>query len=36
VREYLDALDVGRFNYRPGWGCSMCDYRDRECPAWAG
>jgi len=27
VREYLDALAAGRFNYRPGWGCSMCDYR---------
>ena len=27
IREYLDALDAGRFNYRPGFGCAMCDYR---------
>ena len=25
IREYLDALDRGRFNYRPGFGC--CDVR---------
>jgi CRISPR/Cas system-associated exonuclease Cas4 (RecB family) len=35
IREYLDALDSGRFNYRPGFGCAMCDYR-RECQAWDG
>ncbi len=35
VREYLDALDSGKFNYRPGFGCAMCDYR-RECQAWDG
>jgi CRISPR/Cas system-associated exonuclease Cas4 (RecB family) len=35
IREYLDALDRGRFNYRPGFGCAMCDYR-RECQAWDG
>jgi len=35
IREYLDALDSGRFNYRPGFGCSMCDYR-RECQTWNG
>ena len=35
IREYLDALDSGKFNYRPGWGCGMCDYR-RECQAWDG
>jgi CRISPR/Cas system-associated exonuclease Cas4 (RecB family) len=35
VREYLDALDSGRFNYRPGFGCAMCDYR-RECQDWNG
>ncbi len=28
IREYLDALDRGRFNYRPGWGCAMCDFRE--------
>ena len=33
VREYLDALDSGKFNYRPGFGCGMCDYR-RECQGW--
>jgi putative RecB family exonuclease len=35
LREYLDALDAGRFNYRPGAGCAMCDYR-RECRQWNG
>ena len=33
VHEYLDALDSGRFNYRPGFGCGMCDFR-RECQEW--
>ena len=36
IREYLDALDCGRFNYRPGWGCAMCDFRESECREWAG
>jgi hypothetical protein len=36
VREYLDALDAGRFNYRPGFGCGMCDFRAGPCRAWAG
>ena len=35
IHEYLDALDSGRFNYRPGFGCGMCDYR-RECQQWNG
>lgn len=35
LREYLDALDAGRFNYRPGFGCAMCDFRE-QCRAWAG
>jgi len=35
LREYLDALDSGRFNYRPGFACGMCDYR-QQCRAWAG
>ena len=26
IREYLDALDRGVFNYRPGWHCSMCEH----------
>lgn len=36
IREYLDALDSGRFNFRPGWGCAMCDHRDAHCQAWLG
>ncbi len=36
IREYLDAIDCGRFNYRPGWGCSMCDYRETHCRRWCG
>ena len=36
LREYLDALDAGRFNYRPGWGCAMCDVRELHCRQWAG
>ena len=35
IRDYLDALDSDRFNYRPGLGCSMCDYRE-QCSRWAG
>jgi putative RecB family exonuclease len=35
VREYLDALDAGRFNFRPGFGCAMCDYRE-QCRGWDG
>jgi putative RecB family exonuclease len=36
IREYLDALDRGRFNYRPGWGCAMCDFRESHCRQWSG
>jgi len=36
IREYLDTLDCGRFNYRPGWGCAMCDFRESHCRQWAG
>ena len=35
IREYLDAVDSGRFNYRPGFACGMCDHRER-CRNWAG
>lgn len=28
IREYLDALDSGRFNFRPGFGCGMCGAPD--------
>ena len=29
---------VGEANYgsRPGFGCSMCDYRDDSCRHWDG
>ena len=36
IREYLDALDRGRFNYRPSWNCATCQYRDGPCNAWPG
>ena len=36
IREYLDALDSARFNFRPGWGCSMCEHRDTHCRRWCG
>ena len=34
VWEYLDALDAGRFNYRPGFGCGMCEFRENYCRNW--
>ena len=36
IRAYLDDLDSGRFIFRPGLGCSVCDYRDDHCRGWAG
>ena len=36
IREYLDALDAGRFNFRPTWGCSMCEFTDSHCRQWSG
>jgi hypothetical protein len=36
IREYLDSLDAGRFVFRPGFGCGMCDFRERECRRWCG
>ena len=33
VRQYLDDLDRGSFVYRPGFGCTMCDFRDGPCVA---
>ena len=36
IREYLDALDAGRFNFRPTWGCSMCEFTDSHCREWSG
>jgi hypothetical protein len=31
IREYLDALDRGIYNYRPGWACGMCDHNGSCC-----
>ena len=31
IREYLDALDKGIYNYRPSWQCSMCDHYGSCC-----
>ena len=36
IRAYLDDLDSGRFVFRPGFGCMMCDYRDDHCRSWQG
>ena len=36
IREYLDALDSGRFNYRPGFHCGMCDFATSHCRDWCG
>jgi len=36
IRAYLDDLERGSFVYRPGLGCSMCDYRDAHCQQWSG
>jgi hypothetical protein len=36
IREYLDALDCGQFNFRPGWTCGSCDYRQTVCAEWGG
>lgn len=36
IREYLDALDRGTFNFRPGWNCGLCDFCTGPCRAWAG
>ena len=36
IREYLDALDAGRFNYRPGFHCGMCDFATSQCREWNG
>jgi len=35
LREYVAALGGDTFNYRPGFGCGMCDFRE-QCRAWAG
>ena len=34
IHEYLDALHSDKFNFRPGWGCSMCAFRETHCRRW--
>ena len=36
IRAYLDDLDRGRFIFRPGLGCSGCEFRASFCRAWPG
>ena len=36
IRAYLDDLDAGRFLYRPGHACTMCEHRATHCARWAG
>jgi hypothetical protein len=36
IRAYLDDLDAGRFCFRPGLGCGMCEFRHAQCRAWGG
>jgi len=36
IRAYLDALDSGRFVFRPGFGCSSCEFRTTHCQSWCG
>jgi len=36
ILAYLDDLHSNRFVYRPGWTCSMCNFRNTHCRAWQG
>lgn len=36
IRAYLDFLDAGKFEYRPSWACSMCNFRRTHCRDWQG
>jgi len=36
IRAYLDDLHANRFVCRPGWMCSMCDFRETHCHDWQG
>jgi hypothetical protein len=36
IRAYLDDLHAGRFVFRPGLGCSLCEFRDTNCRQWDG
>jgi hypothetical protein len=33
IREYLRAIDLGEFHYRPGFNCMFCDVR-QPCIEW--
>ncbi len=35
-RPNIEALNLMRFSYRPGFGCSWCDYREVGCGDWDG
>ncbi len=36
IRSYLDDLHSNRFVFRPGWTCSMCNFRNTHCRVWKG
>lgn len=36
LRAYLDDLHAGRFIFRPGLACSLCDHRATRCLTWPG
>jgi hypothetical protein len=36
IRAYLADLEAGRFVYRPGYGCGMCDFAGSQCQKWKG
>ena len=36
IRDYLDALDSGRFAFRPSWQCASCDFCHTHCRGWSG
>ena len=36
IREYVEALERGVFNYRPCWNCGSCDFREQHCQQWNG
>ncbi|MFZ5829921.1 MAG: PD-(D/E)XK nuclease family protein, partial [Planctomycetota bacterium] len=36
LRAYVDAINIGRFHYRPGFHCQCCDFRETQCRGWCG
>ena len=36
IRAYLDALDSGRYLFRPGLVCASCDFLETHCRSWPG